>query len=486
MPSGCTPDNAMAKLVAGLEAMGKEVDSKFVLNELDAGGRASYTKASNKGGADSFDQIPGSERTASDNTVIKALRYTEGGIINQTKRMMMEQRNPSGIFGEEKVRPVVDFVTAHYRTHRDNLQDARRSYFQGIKRVLDKIEPTIPESHKPEWNHYRRFYEEGGELYKVNESGAVQQAINNLSSNTISNSPTVLVGNIIEGAQKMPALYPSTMMQGMAKAIKEAKGFGKIPALEDLGVYGRESAVDLGRDALAGSRGLIQFTDVPLKNWAFYAGYLKGGEAEGLRAVQRVAFVPRLGDLPAVYYTSAGRNDIRLMSYTINTMKLYAQATKDLFTGDVKNRAGGAWTLGAMVGIPLLMTGPKGAIPQPVFDFIKKVDPDLAEQIDENSNDLSSFVQVGGLSIGVPYQIASSVLKRMSGNAVKAAKAYQDGDAMGTALHTADVGLGVLSFSKSWLGDAMVQRALRLAKDAAMDDLNEDEVLQDLVPALRK
>lgn len=491
MPQGCTPDNVMGQLVAGFEAMGKDVDQEYILKSMENAEKAAYfhnrAKAMNDINREAVGTAADKEVTGI-NKFWKPLDDLAGRPGQLVSGIITEQRNPSGLFGEETVKPVIDFVTKHHQKYKGNLEVGRGEYFKGIKAVFNDLDTShLKPSRQGSFEHYKDFYTGGGELYAESKGSEAGNLLTNLSGNTIQSSTTVLLGNILEGGIKLPALYPDTFLQGTAKGLWKGKGIFKIPELEQLGVYGREYAGKDNAPIWEKIGTLIEATDVPLKNALYYAGALKGGQAEGLRAVQRGAFLPRFGDLPSVYYTTAGRNDVRFLSYTINTWKLYSDLGKGVLFGSGEGRIRSAWGLGFMTGMPFVIGGLKGGIPEPVADVIGMLSPETKEFIDENKTPLSGYVKVGGVQrLGVAYSIGERQLGKVKSYFDKGAESLRDGDNTKAAGYFVRGTVGLLPFTNSPLGDMQLQKLLDLGLDVATDDLDEpltERVQKDLFPA---
>jgi len=483
----------MGQLVAGMEALGTDVDQRYILKDMKTPEKSAYFRTRSQSMNDVEVDSVGTENDKTQSgirkywSVVDKIAGRPGQAISS---VITEQRNPSGLFGEDRVKPVIDFVTQHYKKNSGNLQNRQSQYTAGIKKVFSSIDVSdLKESRKGAWKNYQHFYEHGGELYTSGSGSKVGSLVTNLAGNTIQSSPTVLLGNILEGTVKLPALYPTTFLQGLAKGIWKGKGIFKIPELEALGLYGREYAGKENAPIWDKIGTLIELSDVPFKNALYYAGELKGGESEGLRAVQRGAFLPRFGDLPSVYYSTAGRNDVRFLSYTVNTWKLYADFGKGLLTGSGEGRLKSAYGLSVLTSLPFALGGLRGGIPEPIANMIGVFSPDTKEVIEESSTPLSGFVQVGGVNrIGIAYSIAERQLKKSWSNFEKGGAALQDQDTTKAAGYFTQATLGLLPFTKSPLGDAQLQKLMNLGLDIARDDLDEplNERLQnDFLPKPR-
>jgi hypothetical protein len=462
MKDACTPSNVLGRMLGFRETDGLPVTMEH-LSAIDDSGKAHFNDVVNQWGSEVFDDaLP----KASDNAALKAANWLSGDSKHIAKKTLQDFRNPSGLFGEEMIKPVTDFITEHHQMHFDDIASGRQDYLDEIGNVFDDIDtsglgPTLQDA----WNKYRNFYEEGGELYTLNQRSGLEQGMSNLAGNVIKSNPTVILGNVLEGAIKLPTLYPKTFLQAIAEAQKNGGLFKEIPELAEKGVYGINYAGE-EKDAW---RGLIGLTDTPLKNIAYYAGELADGN--GTRAVQKVAFTPRFGDLPPIYYGTGGRAAVQFLGYTINTYKMYASLFQEAKKGNIAplvtyhalaSLMGG----GAAAGIPMLGEG-----------LIESVFPDSKDWFEQNKGPLAKLVQPGNINkIGIGYDIANRQIRGGMKNWGSAMENFQSGETVNGIMDLADVGLNALTFSSSPVGDLNVQKALRIAKDVAKGELDASDI----------
>ena len=331
------------------------------------------------------------------------------------------------------------------------------------------------------WNDYRRFYESGGELYGEHEHSPIGKAFSNLTSNVIKSSPNVILGNVLEGAVKLPTLYPKTFIPAINEALKAGDGniFKKIPELAKKGVYDINEA----GDKLGSWDGLIGLTDIPLKNIAYFAGKLEDGD--GWKAVQKVSFVNRFGDLPSVYYSGSGRSAVRFLSYTINSYKMYSS----LWDAARKGNPAPLITYHALAG--LFGGGIAAGLPMGFEELVKAAFPDTKEWFDENKGPLAAMIQPGNITrLGIGYDIASKQLQGFGKNVKEGLEASKDGEFGKAGLETGDALLRLMTFTSSPLGDMNLQKILRVGKDVAAGELEAEEApseaLGKLLPSFKE
>lgn len=456
--NACTADNVIGKLISMRDANGHGVGLN-VLSEIDNGGKASMVNHQNQLKAEVLDEAGGDE-------TFKSPTWWGGPeILDLSKGVVSDQRNPSGLFGEDMVKPVIDFVTDHHANNYEDLGAARGDYMSGIRDVFDSIDTSqLSEAQQKAWGKFQRYYESGGELYnRQGQNSTGQKAVSNLTTNIIKSSPRVIIGNVLEGTIKLPTLYPKTFMQGMAQAVQQGI-FKEHPDLKAKGIYGQFIA----GEKLGSWEGLIGLTDVPLKNIAYFAGELADGD--GAKAVQRVAFTPRFGDLPAQYYSQGGKGMVTLLSYTVNSYKMYSSLWQEAMSGNLQ-------PLVTYHALTALIGGAASGIPAPVIGLIETVFPDSQQWFEENQNSLSSMIQPGNIrGIGVGYDIANRQAQTIAKNIDSISYKSQNGDYTGAALDSAETLLGLTAFTGSPVGDLNFQKVIRLSKDVATGELNVEEL----------
>lgn len=460
-------DDCLGKMLGELQAGGVQVDLDAV-EELGAVGAKHLAQRESNVLDATHRNAPASIRNQEERSLVKRLFVGDaaeiaGGIISS-------MRNPSGLFGEERIRGVVEFIRDHHAEYMDDLSAGRKEYMDTIGQIFEEIDTSdMSKAQQIAWDGYRAFYERGGELYGFEGRGAIEKGVSNLTGNIIKSSPTVILGNIGEGAIKLPSLYPKTFGPAFAKAVEQGF-FKKLPQLEAEGVYG----VHYAGEQQGLWEGLIGLTDVPLKNIAYFAGELAEGSGGGARAVQRVAYTPRFGDLPAVYYSGGGRMAVGLLSYTINSYKMYADLWKS-------RNWQGLITYHLLSGI--VGGGVAAGLPKPVEEAIKAVFPESEQWFDENKGMTAQLIQPGNITrLAVPFDIAGSQVERGYGEITDGFAKTASGDVGGMW----DMALGAMkfsSFTSAPIGDANAQKVLQLATDAVrQDDVSVMEDLERLNP----
>ena len=453
----CTPDNVIGRMLGMREANGHAV-TKELIDELDGRGKLSYADQTNLVGADLFD---GSD-IKGEKAVINHPQE------NMVKRILTDQAGVDEILDADLVDDLDGLIREHMtgggtkydfadeakdilEAYRDNYTGTKSAYFQ---------------------EYYNWMVHDGGPLYQIERRTGVGQAMSNLADNTIKSSFTVALGNPIELALKLPALYRDDVAEGVSRWLSNGDVFRKIPELEKIGFYGLERREITDANMLQKLNkkwsGLNEIFDIPWKNLAYHTGAVKGGMEGGLKAVEDVLFIPRMANMPRQRWANAGRIESRFLSYSINSIKLGADLLKRASQGDMD----------AMIGIAIIgggMTafgGPGSLIPKPVEDFL--------EASGDWENPLpkwgaSGLVQQQGVGrAGIVYDIGTRQGQKIFKSATEAAASAMDGDIGAASVNLAHSLMGFAAFTNSFWGDAAVQKGMGIARDLVLDDMDGD------------
>lgn len=457
--NACTPDNVIGKILGMREANGFPVTQEL-LDELDMSGRISYSKQSDEIGADIFDQsdIKG---TPDGNWFTKAF-----GDPRNIKRILVDQAGPDEILGNELIDELDQLVHEHLQ-----YGGTKYEFIKEAGDILDGAAGDYSGTKASYFKEYKEWMKQGGPLYSNERKTGALQAVSNLGDNAIKSSFTVLLGNPLEVAVKLPALYPSETLQGLKNWLQSGDVFRKIPELDDIGFYGieRKTASDANLLDKANQKwaGLNEVADIPWKNLIYHTGAVRGGQKAGLKAVEDVLFVPRLANLPRQRWNLAGRVESKLLNYSINSIKL----GYDLMRGAVSGNKEAALALAIMTGTITAMGGPGALVPQPVDDFLSKVNPEYEPLPQWGAAGLLKQQGIGRLAVG--YDMAGRQTQKAWKSLVDAGQSAGN-DNTRTAIDVAHALVSLAAFSQGWAGDALAQKGLLLAKDALLGEMEED------------
>lgn len=474
----------MGKFSAILESSGIDVDTS-VYKSLDVSGQAVYDRARTDFGSNTYRATNPGESEA---TQLGHLKDTIDPVIpnreNLLAHIVNDQRSPSGIIGEDPVRKVTEFQSKHLQKFGKSIGEGkgRNEYKAGIARVFKDIDTSKMTQHQQAYfAEYKRFYrDQGGVLYPEGaKQTASQRLVSNVISNAVTASPNVIVGNIVEGVVKVPALYgkelPAALPNWLANPWKlhedrAAMGLYDIAFPDELpqGIGGKITNA-LGK--------LNDLTDVPLKNLAWEVGLVRDGEAGALKAVEDVAFKSRLGNVPRGKWSVAGRGENRLISYSISAIKLHAGLLAKVIAKDstAAERIGALTSLSVMYGMVGAIGGPAAVLPKPLEDLIVTVNPDAKESIEQYKTPFANLLQLSGVGrLGVGYGLLEQKTKAIGNSGKKAIEAYENGDLIGTLVHGSMAGLSFAPLSQSPLGNAQIQKAFDMGRDIVTEDMDEE------------
>jgi hypothetical protein len=296
-------------------------------------------------------------------------------------------RDPSALLGE----PVVEKINALYRQH---LADPTRSpeswkdaFRPQIKALRKQVEAGLPPQMRDYAAKYFDHHEVGGEFYPPGaDFDPLMTPVRNVVGNLVSWSPIITVQNGFEFLPKamahagMSGASPLAVFKAMGNLMSKSGGnpFQMLPEWQARGIYGLNRGTPKPWNYLQQSENL-------LRNLSASLGEVLGQAPE--YAVEKVAFVPRLGNSAQVYWTNSGRNSVTLMRYSISAAKMYSgmlgAAANGIRTGNLQQAANAAGAFAAFSAMTALQTGGASAIPAPVAFLWQKADPDSYEALKE-------------------------------------------------------------------------------------------------------
>lgn len=392
MPKACNPEHVYGQMMALGDAHGSTVLPE-VVDDMSTGEKSAFFEIGRQDGAEIFD-VSANQPEAN----MLSLEWWKDLIEDKTtiKDFHTSFANPSSVLGEDIVSEFDNLLV--------DLQDATPfEYKQEIREFFDSVDTTgLNDAQMRYFERYKQAYQNpiGSEA-----KGWIEDRLDSVTKGVIHLNPTIIVGNPVETLLKMPALYGTDGLKGIMMAHREGGGdalalFRKHPKLIEQGVYGLEHAGDASKGMMDK---VMQGFDVPFRNMWYYTGLANGGtEAAGRLAVQRGLFVPRAGDIPLAYHGSLGRQQLRLLGYTLNTYKMLGGLAEGALRRDPKALAGlayyatMAWALGGMAG----------AIPQPLTELIGLVSQDAEDYIKEDKRALTGLIQAQGINrIGITTDI---------------------------------------------------------------------------------
>lgn len=469
----CTIDNVIGSALGGAELEAADIPFSEI-QDLDAGGVATFHETVNRIQADAYNAASRGRETSFEDQLMSDMPK---GMKGAFMAFLAELKNPSRVLGEELVGEMNAFIEDLHAEFFGDLPAGLAEYKAGVADILDNVDISQYDPvQRYVFKKYDRFYRDGGELYGIKNTGKVDEAISNLTSNVIKSSPTVVLGNIAEGAIKLPTLYPKEFLPALMELTAKGELFKKIPEFEKVGVYG----IHYAGEELGKWPGVMALTDVPLKNIAGRAAEMAGQRPSV--GVQKIAFVQRFGDMPLVYSYPTGRQAMKFLSYTMNMYKMYAGMWQGL--ANPKTMGQSLYQLTAYHALAAAIGGGTAAVPGAFQSTIEAFFPDTKEWFNENSNMMTKLIQPGDFSrVGIGFDIASRQMQRAGKNVNKAGEHLNEGNMMGAMLDLADTGFAAASITQSPVGDLNAQKILQMARDVMEGELELEDVPEE---ALKK
>jgi len=452
----CTGKTVVSAFAAIMEAKGIKLHDVGNMEIMGVDGQAQYNLTATRIGKELHDSSPVDEHE-------KAAIEDHGNKLNVNiiQKVLIDQRHPSGVLGEDFVKPVLDFSRNFHATHWKNLSAARKEYTKGMRKVLDSLDTSgfnlTQKGYFAEWSNELMA---GGDLYpKSNGKTGLGDMVGNFVENSIHSSWHVLGGHFISSSLKLASLYPDTALPAILKTVSK-NPFRELPELAELGLYGRKSLEEHPQSGIMKKwDGLVKYIDTPVANAFYFAGEARGGTEEGLKAAQVGAFKFRINDTPRQLWTPESRTQVRFLNWTINSSRLYASLWANPFMRGktTTQRAASLASLTAFHVLPFMIGGAAAAsqgkdfvwggvdasIPGPLRAAIGMVDPELGDSLEQNKTGMSELLAIRDITgIG----IATDAFNQQE--FVKVPKALHDASKY---FHSGDPGAGFLELGSAGL-----------------------------------
>lgn len=494
----CSPDNVLAELAHLKDRRGDEFDVSGVVDTLDDPGQALWHNL--KAGYQS-EMVKDTLAAKAVNKVVSSFADTQKNI----KSIFSETLTPSEILGEDVVKPVLDYIQDHIKEFDYKTPEGRDQWYRDVIDINDGLLERASKNLSVEKYEYLRKYmkhlKEGGPLYKTDSPfGIWKMAINmsqNATKNIIALSNNVFTGNIVETLVKVPS---EAGIENFGPAIGDVMkqggkmGFWKrIPDVEKEGFYGlaREHGENelsrlsqLGRIQEKAIEKFQGLTDVPFKNIAYYAGERAYGKGGGLKMVEKLSNVQRLGNEPMMKWGETNSALSRFSHYTLGMYKMYGGWWKDAVGGNKD-----AWRkLVTYHGLVTLLGGPGANIPAPIADGLMALNPDWEEDKPwlMQTWGAGRLIQLQSVPIYVPVSIAINQSDKIKREWNKAGKYASEGDYGNAMTQMFQAGFSVLPFSNvPVFGLKPVQSVMKHSIDLAQQEIDWNEFYQKSVRDLQ-
>lgn len=494
----CSPDNVLAELAHIKDRRGDDFDVSGVVDTLDDPGQALYHKL--KAGHQS-EMV---KDTLAAKAVDKVVSIFADG-KKAIKSMLSEKLTPSEILGEDVVKPVIDYIQQHVEEFGFKTSEGRDQWMRDVIDLNDGLIERASKNLSIEKYEYLRKYmkylKDGGPMY--HSDGLVAQAkrgvvgVGNLTKNIIALSNNVFSGNIVEALTKVPAEAGiDNFGLAIGDVMKQGGKMGlwkRIPEAEKEGMYGfvrEQGENELSRMSLLGKlqdklidkyQGL---TDVPFKNIAYYAGERAYGKGGGLKMIEKLANINRLGNEPMMKWGETNRALSRISHYTLAMYKMYAGWWKDALGGNKD-----AWRkLVTYHGLVTLLGGPGANIPAPIADSLMALNPDWKEDKPwlMQTWGAGRLIQLQAFPAYVPLELAVSQSDKIGREVAKGGKYASEGDYGNAMAQMFQASFAVLPFSNvPVFGLKPVQSVTKHSIDLAQQEIDWNEFYQKSVRDLQ-
>lgn len=345
---------------------------------------------------------------------------------------------PEYFLGKQAVDAVnkvqMDYLTKYGKGNRAVWDRVYKPQIQALRKQFQGTEnPMFADIADKYWGKH----ENGGQIEGLKApknpfSRVARQAVGNL----VQWNPMITALNVFEFTPKALAYAmeqgrPDAVLKGMAAYFQKTGGkfWDKIPELDQLGVYGVQEQ----------GMSLLDLTENPLRGLAYYVGEAMA-PGQGLEALEKIAFVSRLGNEPMIFLDHAGTDTLALMRYSLSATKMYLH----MLDGVRQAKPEAFAALAAFSAMNAIQTGGASAIPAPAYAVLpEELKQSIAEFDDATGLNLAkhtfgtSFTeQVQPLAapvLGAGLSIASQDIKGTGSALVRAAESAEEGNYTETA-----------------------------------------------------
>lgn len=313
---------------------------------------------------------------------------------------------------------------------------------------------SVDADRKQYFNNYMEQHAGGVSLFgskvKYGMADPVVKGARNVSENYISWNPVLAAYHMLEFSPKALAyaIDKGGVINGPLAVIKGLGDFAKatgvnitkkLPELESKGVYGTRHETG----GIAGLNRLVDVVEHPIRGSAYYIGEaIKPGS--GTEAVEKIAFVHRMGNEPISSVHPLGFLTLGFMRYSVASTKLISSLVKNSLGGNMNSMA----ALTAFAAVNAIQTGGKSIIPAPVWgllpqqwqqgmqDFDDKTHLNVVKQL--TGSDFSSKMRPLTVpSVGIPLAMEKEYMDSAGTSFRHASTDAQEGNAAGSTLNIA-------------------------------------------------
>lgn len=479
--NACNPVNVASKIAAIEQSRGAVIDA----GAIESMGPGAVTNFTNTDNSLSASILKSSTPTEAETVGISRFENSPESTVSLVGRVLADQKRPSSFLGEDLIGQLNEAIENIYLQYGRNNPEGRAAYDQQIGEILDSVDTTqFTDAQYHYFNDYAAEMKRGGSLYQTTRKTGAGQVLSNIADNTIKSSFTVAVGQPMEIAIKLPALYGDTVFDALSTWASKGEFFKKIDELDALGYYSVERQAAAGDNLLSkvssNWAGINEYLDIPWKNLVYTAGVLRGGHQAGLKALDDVLFIPRWADIPRQRWNDTGRVESRFLSYSVSSARL----SLDLISKSVGGDQEALKSLLTMAAMGSLLGGPGALIPEPIEQLISKASPESGDIIRSMQiPGTSGLIQQQGIGrISIASSIMETTLKRSWKLANDGVEKLNYGDPFGGSVDMAFSLVPLMSMTQNPMGDAMFQKLLYTGREALMDDFDAQDTVERFFP----
>jgi hypothetical protein len=309
--------------------------------------------------------------------------------------------SPDVAFGEEKTKPIIDAIErwqkAVYEAKSEVKINEQKKLYQKlvvptVERFLETNEFVISQMtpRQRAFQAYLKDMKEGVDVFGK-QGNWFTETMDRYTGLQMANNIDIMLLNFFE-APRLIAERPLQAVPAFLKMVAKGGLLKEIPELKLKGVFG--SPMKAERHGITG--GIVNWSSNALRAWSYYAGELKGGVAEGKKALQSGSFEFIPGNSPG-YTRGPSRTVFTLMRYAIETAKWQTGHAVNVFDGlakrDFKRASASLSTLIIWGVLQDVLLGKKAVLPFYLMAGWQKMDKESYEEnMGENESLLMSML----------------------------------------------------------------------------------------------
>lgn len=433
---------------------------------------------------------------------------------------------PDQILPEGFIKPLQEAIGNWHSVNQSaTMAEKRMSYFKQVVPALRQAHgqvDALPDSLQQYAREYLNNYLNGGEFFEAHPGSknvalkTVETLVSNPVTNNVVLNTKIAALNTLEWLPKTLAEHgPLNTLNAIRQVVGNTKGgiWTQIPELADAGIYMSKGAAI---DPLA-------WTETFNRGIYYYAGKGLTGSGDGVASVEKLGYLYRPGNAPALQRVPRSQGVLRLMSYTIGNARMLANWAYDVsgrvvtmkdgqLVGQlprVDKMATGAMALGTWAVAQTLMTGVESTGARDIVNALPLSDEDkntltaTLDEIDQYGNwvgkttdvQLGSYMKPGGVTLGVGYEIFNQAAQNIQRGAEDVSQGLANEDQKQLISGVLDLATNALMLAKPTnitvgnkniidIGAANYKKAAKLVKQMILDqtvNMEDPEQVKDTV-----